>query len=93
MAHTKSVGSTKLGRDSNPKNLGVKINDGQMAMPGQIILRQRGTRYWPGHNVRQGADDTLYAGIGGLVKFTSKRKTKFDGTTRDMKVISVVPKL
>jgi large subunit ribosomal protein L27 len=92
MAHTKSVGSTKLGRDSVAKRLGVKINDGQAAMPGQIILRQRGTRYWPGHNVRQGADDTLYASIGGTVKFVSKRKTKFDGTTRNLKVVSVVPK-
>lgn len=90
MAHTKSGGSTKLGRDSASKRLGVKLQDGQPALPGQIIIRQRGTRYIPGVNVRRGADDTLYAAKSGTVKFTSKRKTLFNGNHRDTKVVGVV---
>ena len=89
MAHTKSGGSTKLGRDSASKRLGVKIQDGQAAKAGQIIIRQRGTRYLPGANVRRGGDDTLYAGISGTVRFASRRKTKFDGNHRNVKVVAV----
>ncbi|MBI3115491.1 MAG: 50S ribosomal protein L27 [Candidatus Kerfeldbacteria bacterium] len=73
MAHTKSGGSTQLGRDSESKRLGVKIGDGQLAHAGQIIVRQRGTRIRPGQNVRRGADDTLYASVAGLVKFERRR--------------------
>lgn len=90
MAHTKSGGSTKLGRDSASKRLGVKLQDGQPASPGQIIVRQRGTKYIPGTNVRRGNDDTLYAVKSGKVKFTSKRKTLFNGNHRDAKVVSLV---
>ena len=90
MAHTKALGSTKLGRDSIAKRLGVKINDGQKAMTGQIILRQRGTKYLPGQNVLQGGDDTLFAKKDGVVKFTQKTKTKFDGSPRRATVVNVV---
>ena len=91
MAHTKAIGSTKLGRDSIAKRLGVKINDGQKAFVGQIILRQRGTKYLPGANVIRAGDDTLYAVKKGVVKFSNKRKTNFDGSKKSVKVVSVNP--
>lgn len=89
MAHTKSVGSTKLGRDSEAKRLGVKLQDGQKVTVGQIIVRQRGTRYLPGRNVMRAGDDTLYALKNGIVKFSSKTKTKFDGRRRSATVVAV----
>ncbi len=79
MAHKKAGGSTQLGRDSAGKRLGVKISDGQHAKAGQIIVRQRGTKIHPGNNVQQGKDDTLYAKIDGLVKFTQKKVANFHG--------------
>ena len=91
MAHTKSGGSTKLGRDSRSKRLGVKINDGERAEPGQIIIRQRGTHYLAGAHVRRGADDTLYAATAGTVKFVSGKKIRFDGSRRFMKTVTVRP--
>jgi len=91
MAHTKAKGSTKLGRESESKRLGVKIADGQSVKPGEIIIRQRGTKYHIGEHVRQGADDTLYALKGGVVKFTTKRKTRYDGKVRTVKFVNVVP--
>ena len=90
MAHTKAKGSTKLGRDSESKRLGVKRSDGQTVNPGQIIIRQRGTKFFAGLNVRRGDDDTLYAAKAGTVKFTTRRKTNFDGTRRFVKVVGVV---
>lgn len=89
MAHTKSGGSTKLGRESASKRLGVKVQDGQPIAAGQIIIRQRGSKYIEGANVRRGGDDTLYAGKNGVVKFTDKKKVRFDGNTRYTKVVSV----
>jgi large subunit ribosomal protein L27 len=89
MAHTKALGSTKLGRDSRAKRLGVKIQDGTKAYAGQIIIRQRGSKYVEGVNVRRGADDTLYAGKNGVVKFSTKSKIKFDGNRRAATVVSV----
>lgn len=80
MAHTKALGSTKLGRDSISKRLGVKLQDGQPVSVGQIIIRQRGTKYAPGDNVNRADDDTLYAAVTGVVKFTTKTKTRFDGS-------------
>lgn len=76
MAHKMGGGSTKNGRDSNPKYLGVKLYGGQKAKAGSIILRQRGTQYRPGLNVGCGRDFTLYALTEGVVKFdkTAKRK-------------------
>lgn len=90
MAHTKAIGSTKLGRDSISKRLGVKVQDGQKISVGQIIIRQRGTRYLPGKNVTRGGDDTLFASKNGVVKFLSKTKTKFDGSTRKAKLVNVI---
>ena len=90
MAHTKAVGSTKLGRDSISKRLGVKRQDGEAVAAGQIILRQRGTRYLIGKNVKRGADDTVFAKKAGKVKFTTTMKMKFDGNRRHATVINVV---
>ena len=90
MATTKSSGTTRLGRDSEAKRLGVKIHDGQETDAGNVIVKQRGTKYLPGNNVRKGGDDTLYAAKEGVVKFRSKTKTKFDGKTRKVKVVDVV---
>ncbi len=69
MAHKKSGGSAKNGRDSHSKRLGVKRHDGQTVLAGSIIVRQRGTRLRPGHNVGRGSDDTLFALIDGEVSF------------------------
>ena len=68
-AHHKGGGSTKNGRDSNAKRLGIKVADGQEVLAGSIIVRQRGTKIHPGNNVGIGSDDTLYALIDGVVKF------------------------
>ncbi|MBM3281394.1 MAG: 50S ribosomal protein L27 [Candidatus Harrisonbacteria bacterium] len=90
MAQTKSGGSTKNGRDSRAKRLGVKINHGQVVEPGQIILRQRGSHYIEGIGVKRGGDDTLYAGKAGVVSFKDRKKTRFDGRTRNLKEVSVL---
>jgi large subunit ribosomal protein L27 len=89
MAHTKAIGSTKLGRDSISKRLGVKRQNGQAVHAGEILIRQRGTKYLPGLNVLKGGDDTLYARKGGTVAYSTKRKTKFDGNLRIATVVSV----
>lgn len=79
MAHKKAGGSTALGRDSNSKRLGVKLYGGQSARAGMVIVRQRGTRFRPGSNVRQGNDDTLYAATNGIVRFQKRRLRTFFG--------------
>ena len=89
MATTKAAGATKLGRDSQPKYLGVKLFAGQKAKAGSIIIRQRGTKFLPGKNVGRGRDDTLYALKEGLVRFTTKRKRNFDNSQRIAKVVNV----
>ena len=76
MAHKKGVGSSKNGRESESKRLGVKIFGGQIAKSGNIIVRQRGTVHYPGENVYLGKDHTLHAKIDGSVKFTKKRNNK-----------------
>lgn len=75
-AHKKGVGSTKNGRDSESKRLGVKSADGQFVLAGNIIVRQRGTKIHPGNNVGKGGDDTLFAKIDGVVKFERMGKNK-----------------
>lgn len=90
MAHTKATGSTSNLRDSGPKYLGVKLSQGERAKAGSVIVRQRGTKFWPGENVRAGRDWTLYAIKEGAVKFSTKRKTRFDGKTSMRKVVSVI---
>ncbi len=92
MAKTKATGGTKLGRDSQPKYLGIKITSGQIARPGMIIVRQRGTKVLPGKNVKKGADDTLFAMKEGLVDFKTKKIRHFDGTQRLSKIVSVIEK-
>jgi large subunit ribosomal protein L27 len=90
MAHKKAGGSTALGRDSQSKRLGVKIQDGQFAKAGAILVRQRGTRYYPGANVGRGNDDTLFSKITGVVKFSTKTMKKFNNTMKASKIVSVV---
>ena len=82
MSKTKGGGSTKNGRDSESKRLGVKVFDGGVVTAGSIIVRQRGTRFHPGHNVGRGGDDTLFATAAGAVEF---------GEKRGRKTVSVVP--
>lgn len=77
MAHKKGGGSTQNGRDSNPKYLGVKRFGGQAVTAGAIIVRQRGTKIHPGHNVGRGGDDTLFALADGTVSFRTSGKRKF----------------
>ncbi len=76
MAHKKGVGSSRNGRDSNPKMLGLKAGDGQAVRSGTIIVRQRGTRIHPGTNVGMGQDHTLFALIDGAVKFEHATKER-----------------
>ncbi len=90
MAHTKSLGSTKLGRESESKRLGVKLYDGQPAKTGNIIIRQRGSRYLAGKNVKMGSDDTIYAVKDGIIKFTETKKKLFTGGKRLAKVVNVL---
>ena len=76
MAHKKGVGSSKNGRESESKRLGVKIFGGQHAIAGNIIVRQRGTAHHPGDNVYLGKDHTLHAKIDGVVRFTKKKNNR-----------------
>jgi len=76
MAHKKGVGSTRNGRDSESKRLGVKRYGGQLVKAGNILVRQRGTKFHPGFNVGTGSDYTLFAKITGIVKFERKGKSK-----------------
>ncbi len=72
MAHKKGQGSTRNGRDSNPQYLGIKRFGGEQVTGGSIIVRQRGTKFFPGTNVGRGKDDTLFAKIGGVVRFQDR---------------------
>ena len=83
MAHKKGMGSSKNGRDSNAKRLGVKVSDGQSILSGGIILKQRGTKVHPGVNVKRSNDDSLFATNDGIVKFANKGKKR--------KIVSVIP--
>jgi len=74
MAHKKGQGSSRNGRDSNPQHRGVKVYGGGTVKPGQIIVRQCGTRFRPGFNVGMGTDFTIYALVGGKVEFASRRR-------------------
>ncbi|PLW99731.1 MAG: 50S ribosomal protein L27 [Marinilabiliales bacterium] len=76
MAHKKGAGSSNNGRESESKRLGVKIYGGQFAKAGNILVRQRGTKHFPGENVGQGKDDTLFALVDGTVEFRRKRDDK-----------------
>lgn len=76
MAHKKGVGSSRNGRDSEAKRLGVKAFGGQFVRAGSIIIRQRGTKWHPGNNVKRAGDDSIFAMIDGVVKFERKDKTR-----------------
>ncbi|MCS5652550.1 MAG: 50S ribosomal protein L27 [Candidatus Marinimicrobia bacterium] len=82
MAHKKGQGSSRNGRDSNAKHLGLKVGDGQSILSGTIILKQRGTKIHPGMNVRRANDDSLFAIKDGIVRFGRKG--------RDRKIVSVI---
>ncbi len=82
MAHKKGQGSSRNGRDSNAKRLGVKVYDGQTILSGGIILKQRGTKVHPGVNVKRAGDDSLFATANGIVKFGKRG--------RDKKIVSVL---
>ncbi len=90
MATKKAAGASKNGRDSGPKYLGVKISDGDKAIIGQIIVRQRGTRIMPGKNVGIGKDHTLFALKDGKVNFSTKRKINFDNTVTRKNIVHII---
>lgn len=91
MAHKKAGGSTALGRDSVSKRLGVKIFGNQAVKTGQVIIRQKGTKFHPGKNVKAGVDYTLYALADGKVSFQKKQVRKFHGNLRKTRIVNVVP--
>jgi large subunit ribosomal protein L27 len=85
MAHKKAGGSSRNGRDSHAQRLGIKKYGGEYVMPGNILVRQRGTKYRPGDGVRLGKDDTLFAVTGGVVRYR--------GTKLDRKIVSIEKKI
>jgi len=91
MAHVKAKGTSKLGRDSRSKRLGVKIFGGQKILPGQIIVRQRGSKYFSGDGVAKAGDDTLYSKKEGIVKFNKGRIRRFTGRIVKKTIVSVYP--
>lgn len=91
MAHKKAGGSTALGRDSQSKRLGIKLFGGQVVRVGNIIVRQRGTKWHPGKNVKRAGDDSLFAMASGTVKFTAKKMRGFDGSLHLRKFVHVLP--
>lgn len=90
MAHKKAGGSTSLGRDSESKRLGVKLFGGQKAAAGNVLVRQRGTKFGAGKNVRIGSDDTLYAAKEGVVQFKKKQLRRFDGVLKRKTIVNVI---
>ncbi len=93
MAHKKAGGSTSLGRDSQSKRLGVKLFEGQIAKAGSILIRQRGSKFRAGNNVKRGGDDTLYAKTAGIVTFTRKKIKKFTGSLEWARFVSIIPQV
>ncbi|MEK7080748.1 MAG: 50S ribosomal protein L27 [Patescibacteria group bacterium] len=89
MSKTKQGGSSRLGRDSASQRLGIKASAGEKVKVGMIIIRQRGTKYLPGKNVKLGSDDTIYAMADGVVRFSTKNKKLFNGTQRLVKTVNV----
>jgi len=92
MAHKKAGGSSKNGRDSKAKRLGVKVFGGQKILSGGIILRQRGSKFLAGENTRLGKDFTIFSTSVGMVTFTEIAKKKFNGQVHKKKVVSVLQK-
>ncbi len=90
MSHKKAGGATKNNRDSNAQRLGTKLHDGQVVKSGMIIIRQRGTKIHPGKNVKRAGDDTLFAATPGVVKFSERKRKRFDGNMIMTKFVNVV---
>jgi len=91
MAHKKAGGSTSLGRDSVSKRLGVKLYGGQRAKAGNIIVRQRGTTFRAGQNVKIGKDHSLFAITDGIVTFSTKKIKRFTGKLKNATFVSILP--
>lgn len=91
MSHKKAGGSSRNGRDSKAKRLGVKVFGDQTVKAGNIIIRQKGTKYFPGENVMMGKDYTIFAVVDGHVKFTEKRMLKYDGRSFKDTIVNVAP--
>lgn len=91
MAHKKAGGSTALGRDSQGQRLGVKLTHGAYAKAGAIIVRQRGTRVFPGAHVARASDDTLFAQTAGIVQFSRRTRQNFHGARRTVVRASINP--
>jgi len=91
MAHKLAGGSTNNGRDSNAKRLGIKKYAGEAVISGNILVRQKGNKWWPGNNVQQGKDFTLFSTTEGKVSFKEKRRTRFDGRVYRDIYVSVDP--
>jgi len=92
MAHKKAGGSTSLGRDSQSKRLGVKLYNGERAKAGSILVRQRGTKFRPGRNVKRSGDDTLIATASGIIEFSRRKIKRFHGNLKWANIVSVIPK-
>lgn len=90
MAHKKAQWSTSNGRDSNAKRRGVKVYGEQPVISGNIIIRQKGNKYWPGEGVGQGSDFTLFALTDGIVKYYEKKKKRYDGRMYKNTYVKVV---
>ncbi|EKD56941.1 MAG: 50S ribosomal protein L27 [uncultured bacterium] len=93
MAHTKAKGSSRLGRDSVAKRLGVKKYGGQKVLAGNIIIRQRGSKFHAGENVSMGKDHTLFAMLDGVVKFSAKKMLKFNNHLVKTNIVNVIAKI
>jgi len=91
MAHKLAAGSTKNNRDSESKRLGTKVFGSQSVRPGAIIVRQRGTKFHAGKNVRRGADDSLFSLTDGVVQFTKKKVRAFSGNLTTRTFVNVIP--
>jgi len=90
MSHKKAAGTSRLGRDSVAKRLGVKKYAGEVVRSGNIIVRQRGTKVHPGANVMKGKDDTLFAVAAGVVKFYTRKAKNFTGKLQARKFVSII---
>lgn len=91
MSHKKAGGSTSNVHDSNAQRLGVKRYAGEKVKSGNILVRQRGTKFFPGNNVMKGKDDTLFATIDGIVKFSQRKLKNFTGKLKKRQFINVIP--
>lgn len=91
MAHKKAGGTASNLKDSKSKRLGVKLFEGQTAKKGAIIIRQRGSKFHAGENVRRGKDDTLFSVADGIVKFSTKKLLKFNNHLKKSRIVSVIP--